>query len=73
MLHNYNLKGLREVGLGWIIVATKETLLGGSRFTDLYHLLSKIIRYEKAKAVRALSKAQMNKGPYYMEMAEMST
>lgn len=48
-------EGLHEISVGWIIVASKEALL--TRFTKLYHLSSEVARCERARAIRALSKA----------------
>lgn len=51
---------LIQNGLLWPL---KKHFLGTS-FTKLYHLLSEVARYERAKATKVLSKIQANKGTY---------
>lgn len=53
------------------LLLTLKKHFQGTKFFNLYHMLSEVVRYEKVRVTRASSKAQINKGIYYWEVAKM--
>lgn len=48
-----------------------EKALLGTKFIDLCHLSFDVARYERARAIRALAKIDIHKGPHYKEMTKI--
>lgn len=58
---------LDQDGLQWPL--KKHFLV--TRFIELYYLLSDVARYERASALRTLTKANTHKSVYYRKVAEI--